>query len=267
MDFVQRNLINERNNLQIELAKANILIAQLSEEKKIVGEKPKQAPYGEKPKAEQGKNGKYEPKENPKPKSMSEEHDLSDPSLIYHSERRDGVTPDAATLRLRARERADHAKSLKDTEPKKLGIGTDGKKMTRAATEIEDSRARYEQAEYISGLENVIVSIAEQLGVSPAKLIEDIQTPGRDRQMQRAMKAANATDREDIEKTDHREKSNWETLYGINGKKRSAVTSTGVMLPGIGPDGVLPRDTIQPDITFPDGKLTPRGPKLRIRKK
>ena len=31
MDFVQRNLINERNNLQIELAKANILIAQLSE--------------------------------------------------------------------------------------------------------------------------------------------------------------------------------------------------------------------------------------------
>jgi hypothetical protein len=31
MDFVQRNLINERNNLQIELAKANILIAQLNE--------------------------------------------------------------------------------------------------------------------------------------------------------------------------------------------------------------------------------------------
>ena len=31
MDFVQRNLINERNDLQIELAKANILIAQLNE--------------------------------------------------------------------------------------------------------------------------------------------------------------------------------------------------------------------------------------------
>jgi hypothetical protein len=31
MDFVQRNLINERNNLQVELAKANILIAQLNE--------------------------------------------------------------------------------------------------------------------------------------------------------------------------------------------------------------------------------------------
>ena len=31
MDFVQRNLINERNNLQIELAKAKALIAELSE--------------------------------------------------------------------------------------------------------------------------------------------------------------------------------------------------------------------------------------------
>jgi hypothetical protein len=31
MDFVQRNLINERNNLQIELAKAKLLIAELSE--------------------------------------------------------------------------------------------------------------------------------------------------------------------------------------------------------------------------------------------
>ena len=31
MDFIQRNLINERNNLQVELAKAKLLIAQLSE--------------------------------------------------------------------------------------------------------------------------------------------------------------------------------------------------------------------------------------------
>jgi hypothetical protein len=31
MDFVQRNLINERNNLQVELAKAKLVIAQLSE--------------------------------------------------------------------------------------------------------------------------------------------------------------------------------------------------------------------------------------------
>ena len=60
MDFVQRNLINERNNLQVELAKAKLLIAELSEEKEIVGKKPEQAPYGEKPKAEQGKNGSFE---------------------------------------------------------------------------------------------------------------------------------------------------------------------------------------------------------------
>ena len=33
MDFVQRNLINERNNFQVELAKAKILIAQLNESK------------------------------------------------------------------------------------------------------------------------------------------------------------------------------------------------------------------------------------------
>ena len=31
MDFVQRNLINERNDLQVELAKAKLLIAELSE--------------------------------------------------------------------------------------------------------------------------------------------------------------------------------------------------------------------------------------------
>ena len=83
----------------------------------------------------------------------AEEHDLSDPSLIYHSERRDGVTPDAATLRLRAREKAAHNAWLKNTEPKKLGIGTDGKKMTRDQTEVE---ARYEQTQYISDLEELV---------------------------------------------------------------------------------------------------------------
>ena len=35
MDFVQRNLINERNNLQIELAKAKALIAELQETYRI----------------------------------------------------------------------------------------------------------------------------------------------------------------------------------------------------------------------------------------
>ena len=83
----------------------------------------------------------------------AEEHDLSDPSLIYHSERRDGVTQDAATLRLRAREKAAHNAWLKNTEPKKLGIGTDGKKMTRDQTEVE---ARYEQTQYISDLEELV---------------------------------------------------------------------------------------------------------------
>jgi len=68
MDFVQRNLINERNNLQVELAKAKILIAQLSEEKKIVGERPKKGPHvrEQKPKIYvQGKDGNYEPQSIP----------------------------------------------------------------------------------------------------------------------------------------------------------------------------------------------------------
>jgi hypothetical protein len=102
----------------------------------------------------------------------AEEHDLSDPSLIYHSERRDGVTPDAATLRLRAREKAAHNASLKNTEPKKLGIGTDGKKMTRAATEIEESRVRYEQTQYISDLEELV----EQQLQEHAEYISTLET-------------------------------------------------------------------------------------------
>ena len=38
MDFVQRNLINERNDLQIELAKAKLLIAELSEEAEYISD-------------------------------------------------------------------------------------------------------------------------------------------------------------------------------------------------------------------------------------
>jgi hypothetical protein len=115
MDFVQRNLINERNNLQIELAKANILIAELSEEKKIVGKKPQQAPYGEKPIAGQGKNGKYE------------------------ARRVSPVRPSFPTKK-------------GDTTPKPMS----------------------EEAEYISDLENVIIAIAEQLGVHPNDLLNEL---------------------------------------------------------------------------------------------
>jgi hypothetical protein len=116
MDFVQRNLINERNNLQIELAKAKLLIAELSEEKEIVGKKPEQAPYGEKPKAEQGK---YEPRR---------------------------VSP------------------VRPSFPTKNGDTT--------------SKPTNEQAEYISDLENVIISIAEQLGVHPNDLLNELNVGG-----------------------------------------------------------------------------------------
>ena len=120
----------------------------------------------------------------------AEEHDLSDPSLIYHSERRDGVTPDAATLRLRAREKAAHNAWLKNTEPKKLGIGTDGKNMTRAATDLHYEQTQYisdleelveqklqEHAEYISTLETMLALVVEEFDIDVESLVEAAKKP------------------------------------------------------------------------------------------
>ena len=104
MDFVQRNLINERNNLQVELAKAKLLIAELSEGK-IMGKKPPLKEFGAK--SPEVKPEKYEPK----PKSTQKQN----------------------------------------TSPQSTN----------------------EQAEYISDLENVIISIAEQLGVHPNDLLDE----------------------------------------------------------------------------------------------
>ena len=110
MDFVQRNLINERNNLQVELAKAKLLIAELSEEKKIVGERLEKGPHVRQQKPSiyvKGKDGNYEP--TPIPTKQQ------------------------------------------NTSPQSTN----------------------EQAQYISDLENVIISIAEQLGVHPNDLLDE----------------------------------------------------------------------------------------------
>ena len=106
MDFVQRNLINERNNLQVELAKAKLLIAELSEGK-IMGKKPPLKEFGDKSPEVEGKPGKYEPKSK--------------------STQKQNTSPQSTN----------------------------------------------EQAEYISDLENVIISIAEQLGVHPNDLLDE----------------------------------------------------------------------------------------------
>ena len=113
MDFVQRNLINERNNLQIELAKAKILIAELSEA--YMGKKPPLKEFGDKSPEVNGKNGKYEPRR---------------------------VSP------------------VRPSFPTKQGDTT--------------SKPTNEQAEYISDLENVIIAIAEQLGVHPNDLLNEL---------------------------------------------------------------------------------------------
>ena len=108
MDFVQRNLINERNNLQIELAKAKLLIAELSEA--YMGKKPETGPHVRQQKPSiyvKGKDGNYKP--TPIPTKQQ------------------------------------------NTSPQSTN----------------------EEAEYISDLENVIISIAEQLGVHPNDLLDE----------------------------------------------------------------------------------------------
>ena len=113
MDFVQRNLINERNNLQIELAKAKLLIAELSEA--YMGKKPETGPHVRQQKPSiyvKGKDGNYKP--TPIPTKQQ------------------------------------------NTSPQSTN----------------------EEAEYISDLENVIIAIAEQLGVHPNDLLNELNVGG-----------------------------------------------------------------------------------------
>jgi len=120
MDFVQRNLINERNNLQIELAKAKALIAQLSEA----------YPYSE---------NKY-------PEQHSE------------IEQRKNVSNNS------------HPKTVSDN---KQGVSSLAAKRKQQARDASFKKPMSEQAEYISDLENIIATIAEQLGVHPNDLLNE----------------------------------------------------------------------------------------------
>ena len=109
MDFVQRNLINERNNLQIELAKAKLLIAELSE----------------------ATNYNNSPNKDVKSKLSEFEQGR----------------------------KANTAKPV-------------GDKITKNPP--NKPKPMSEEAEYISDLENVIIAIAEQLGVHPNDLLNEI---------------------------------------------------------------------------------------------
>ena len=113
MDFVQRNLINERNNLQIELAKAKLLIAELSE----------------------ATNYNNSPNKDVKSKLSEFEQGR----------------------------KANTAKPV-------------GDKITKNSS--NKPKPMSEEAEYISDLENVIIAIAEQLGVHPNDLLNELNVGG-----------------------------------------------------------------------------------------
>ena len=137
MDFVQRNLINERNNLQIELAKANILIAQLNElSNKTLGSYIKKAA---------GVN--------------------TEPGGMSWSQRNDIATLDNDAGHI-ADSGSDPSRVRKTLKNRKQGIGRAVDRLTKPTNE---------EAEYISDLENVIVSIAEQLGVDPNDLLNEVR--------------------------------------------------------------------------------------------
>ena len=142
MDFVQRNLINERNNLQIELAKANILIAQLNElSNKTLGSYIKKA---------SGVN--------------------TEPGGMSWSQRNDIATLDNDAGHI-ADSGSDPSRVLKTLKNRKEGIGRAVDRLTKPISE---------QAEYISDLENVIATIAESINVSAADLYETYRiTPVR----------------------------------------------------------------------------------------
>ena len=123
MDFVQRNLINERNNLQIELAKAKLLIAELSEEINSAGKQ--EAVVADRAYAQ-----------NRKPTGAEQA------ALIRHAQ-----NDSKANARV---------KIANQSRPKPMS----------------------EEAEYISDLENVIIAIAEQLGVHPNDLLNELNVGG-----------------------------------------------------------------------------------------
>jgi hypothetical protein len=142
MDFVQRNLINERNNLQIELAKANILIAQLNElSNKTLGSYIKKASGVD-----------------------------TEPGFVDWRKRNDVMTLayDAEGITDAGGDDSEFRNKLKNRQK---GIGRAVDRLTKPMSE---------QTQYISDLENVIATIAESINVSAADLYETYRiTPAR----------------------------------------------------------------------------------------
>jgi hypothetical protein len=146
MDFVQRNLINERNNLQVELAKAKLLIAELSE-----AYSPKLA----------HRHLPGEGRDRSLPPTEDSTIDKAKWKAIGNrtSERKGFVSNKKENLV------SDNVQGLSDPAAVR----------TQQARDASFKKPISEEAEYISDLENVIVSIAEQLGVDPNDLLNEVR--------------------------------------------------------------------------------------------
>ena len=181
MDFIQRNLINERNNLQIELAKAKALIAELQETYRITPARralldkiqsiamrdaaDAMGPDGEDFRASSIKKSDaalsrisrielMKMKGKPSDKRTHDQHPM-------HRFFPDDRSPNQLTDRALNADLAAERKREISNRPKKKN------KLN-------------EQAEYIFDLENVITTIAESINVSAADLYETYRiTPAR----------------------------------------------------------------------------------------
>ena len=181
MDFVQRNLINERNNLQIELAKAKLLIAELQETYRITPVRrdllnkiqstamrdaaDAMGPDGEDFRASSIKKSDgalsrisrielMKMKGKPSDKRTHDQHPM-------HRFFPDDRSPNQLTDRALNADLAAERKREISNRPKKKN------KLN-------------EQDQYISELENVIATIAESINVSAADLYEIYRiTPAR----------------------------------------------------------------------------------------
>jgi hypothetical protein len=155
MDFVQRNLINERNNLQVELAKAKAIIAQLNElSNKTLGSYIKKASGVD-----------------------------TEPGFVDWRKRNDVMTLayDAEGITDAGGDASEFRNKLKNRQK---GIGRAVDQLTSRLVDAKYKRLvpkpMSEEAEYISSLENVIMSIAESMNVSVEDLLnEDSITEAR----------------------------------------------------------------------------------------
>ena len=153
MDFVQRNLINERNNLQIELAKAKLLIAQLNENAHV------NAVHDALDDAEKH----YDPQHGPIGKSYRND------AIPHFKIARAAL--DAAKATGVEGEHLDKAKAryhnmmgMMPKEGHDYGPGEGGVWVPKGSYD--------EQTEYISSLENAVIALAESMNMSVEELME-----------------------------------------------------------------------------------------------